>query len=175
MLPGHMDRNLLQPMYARIFEKIKAASPDQIMMFEPPLFPDFLGFSVLGHQVDYFPAVGFTKPPGAEVNSPNHALNFHTYCCNMNGDVCAKYGEPEAKYQESGECLKWHTSGFSARSADAKRLGIPIILSEFGSCLDTKQCFKEIMDVTDTADQYLSGWAYWQFKTFKDLTSSAGN
>lgn len=103
-----MDKNLLQPMYARIFDKIKAASPDGIMMFEPPLFPDFLGFQVFGYQIDYFPSVGFSKPPGADIGSANHALNIHTYCCNMNPDVCAKYGEPEVKYQESGECLKWH-------------------------------------------------------------------
>ena len=48
---------------------MKAANNSSIMMFEPPLFPDFLGFNVFGHQFDYFPDVGFEKPPGAEVGS----------------------------------------------------------------------------------------------------------
>lgn len=92
----------------------------------------------------------------------------------MNGDVCAKNGEPEAKYLASGECLKWHEQYFTTRAADAKRLGIPVILSEFGSCLDTDECATEIQQVSDTADKYLTSWAYWQFKTYKDLTSTAG-
>jgi len=28
--------------------------------------------------------------------------------------------------------------------------------------------------VTDHADDNLAGWAYWQFKYFEDLTTSAG-
>jgi hypothetical protein len=28
--------------------------------------------------------------------------------------------------------------------------------------------------VTDIADEKLAGWAYWEFKTYKDLTTSAG-
>lgn len=27
--------------------------------------------------------------------------------------------------------------------------------------------------MTDACDTYLTSWAYWQFKTFKDLTTSA--
>jgi len=28
--------------------------------------------------------------------------------------------------------------------------------------------------VADTCDESLVGWAYWEFKKFKDLTTSAG-
>lgn len=35
-------------------------------------------------------------------------------------------------------------------------------------------CTQEINQVCDVADESLSGWAYWQFKTFEDLTTSAG-
>lgn len=48
--PGNMDREILAPMYTRIFEKIKAASPDAVMMFEPPVaFPEQQGLSLFGH------------------------------------------------------------------------------------------------------------------------------
>ena len=117
------------------------------------------------------PAVGFKTPPGAENNSPFHALNDHTYCCGLNADVCAAKGEPDAKYTD--KCLGWHQKRFSQRTADAKRMGIPLIISEFGSCMDTDSCYTEIKQVADTADEYLTGWAYWQFKTYRDVTSSA--
>ena len=48
-------------------------------------------------------------------------------------------------------------------------------MSEFGSCLNTEACSVEIQQVADASDTILAGWAYWQFKNFKDLTSSAGD
>jgi endoglycosylceramidase len=47
-------------------------------------------------------------------------------------------------------------------------------LSEFGACLTEGPCTQEIKFVADEADKYLAGWAYWQFKFFEDLTTSAG-
>lgn len=41
--------------------------------------------------------------------------------------------------------------------------------------MDTDDCVREIKQVTDVCDEYITSWAYWQFKTYKDLTSSAGN
>ena len=47
-------------------------------------------------------------------------------------------------------------------------------MSEFGACLDTDTCATEIKQVADVSDEHLVGWAYWQFKNFEDLTTSAG-
>lgn len=33
----------------------------------------------------------------------------------------------------------------------------------------------EINSVVDACDEYLASWAYWQFKTFMDITTSAGD
>ena len=52
---------------------------------------------------------------------------------------------------------------------------MPLIISEFGACLDSEACKVEIEAVADTCDHHLVGWAYWQFKEFKDLTTSAGD
>jgi len=38
--------------------------------------------------------LGFEKPPGGELNSKNHVLNDHTYCCQLSMSICAKTGEP---------------------------------------------------------------------------------
>tara|TARA_B110000285_G_scaffold204191_1_gene240939 strand:- start:146 stop:655 length:510 start_codon:yes stop_codon:yes gene_type:complete len=40
--------------------------------------------------------------------------------------------------------------------------------------MDSSECVTEVTQVTDVADQHLAGWAYWEFKTYKDLTTSAG-
>jgi len=63
----------------------------------------------------------------------------------------------------------------NTRDADAKALGIPLAITEFGSCLDTDDCVREITQVADICDDKMASWAYWQFKTYNDLTSSAGN
>ena len=76
LLPGKMDRTQLAPMYARIYERYQKNDPNSLMWFEPASFPDEVG--VLSGIV--FP-VGFITPPGAEIGSPNHVLNDHTYCC----------------------------------------------------------------------------------------------
>ena len=48
------------------------------------------------------------------------------------------------------------------------------MISEFGACLTEAPCTQEIQQVTDISDEKLVGWAYWEFKTYKDLTTSAG-
>lgn len=47
-------------------------------------------------------------------------------------------------------------------------------MSEFGACMDTDACQTEIMQVADVSDEHLASWAYWQFKSYKDLTTTAG-
>ena len=61
------------------------------------------------------------------------------------------------------------------RRADAKRLGVPMFVSEFGACLDSDTCAREIDQVGDVCEEYGIGWSYWQYKTYKDITTSAGN
>ena len=48
-------------------------------------------------------------------------------------------------------------------------------MSEFGACLDSDVCAREINQVGDVCEESLLGWSYWQYKTYKDLTTSAGN
>ena len=50
-----------------------------------------------------------------------------------------------------------------------------MVVSEFGACYGTEICAREITQVTENADIVLAGWAYWQFKLFHDLTTSAGS
>ena len=75
-VPGSFDNRALEPTYARAFEEAyKPADPQAIMFFEASEFPDEMG--ILGGLVF---DLGFSKPPGGEMNSTNHILNDHTYC-----------------------------------------------------------------------------------------------
>ena len=80
----------------------------------------------------------------------------------------------EAPLNKSDECLGWHQLRIGTRSEDAQRYKIPLIISEFGACTASEACAQEITAVTETCDQFLVGWAYWEFKKFHDITTTAG-
>jgi hypothetical protein len=138
------------------------------MFFEPGEFPDEIG-TPFGGLV--FP-LGFTELPGGKDQVTTHVLNDHTYCCQLSADICAATGEPAL--DKSADCLAWHEKRLGTRVEDAERYGVPLIISEFGACLGTESCIQEIKAVTDTCDDNLLGWAYWQLKNYADLTTSAG-
>ena len=74
--PGKFDKVALEPLYSRAYlEAYKEADSSNLMFFEASEFPDEMG--ILGGLVFN---LGFTKPPGGEMNSPFHVLNDHTYC-----------------------------------------------------------------------------------------------
>ena len=168
-IPGVMDRKHLAPTYAAAFERYVKHDPNAMMWFEPVTDPDVDGWLNGG---TIFP-VGFVTPPGGEYNSANHVLNDHTYCCQLGGwpQPC-ETGEPSPDLAD--ECLAWHRKRVGTRSTDAERLGVPYHITEFGACLTKEPCTQEITQVCDVADEFLVGWAYWQFKYYEDLTTSAG-
>ena len=63
MTPGKFNKDLLQPLYARIYNIYRKYSNKKIMYFEPGQFPDTVG--VEGGKI--FP-LGFTEAPGGSQN-----------------------------------------------------------------------------------------------------------
>lgn len=172
LLPGQFDANKLNPMYEKIFAKLKSVSTKNVMWFEPCQFPDGVGIGVPGYPGVF--NVGFKKPPGGVIGSANHILNDHAYCCQASPEVCTATGEPQAK--DKTRCADWHKKKIGKRATNAKTLGVPLFWSEFGSCMNTDECVTEITQVCDNADAFgSSGWAYWQYKNYKDLTSTSGD
>lgn len=164
--PGKQDEVELAPMYKRIYkEAYKAADLESIMWFEPNQFPDSIGVGK-----GYLFPVGFETPPGADIGSPFHVLNDHSYCCAAGATVC-KGGEPTADRKDF--CADYHNRKLALRDKDAKRLGVPLFISEFGACLTEENCVPEIDAVANAADRYAAGWAYWEFKEYADLTTTA--
>lgn len=125
-------------MYAKIFGKLNAASKENMMWFQPAQVPDGFGVGIplLSH-------IGFTTPPGSStITSSTHVLNEHDYCCELGPGICAENGEPVEGMTK--KCLNWHQKKFSMRTEDAKRLGVPMFLSEFGACMGSAACVTEI-------------------------------
>ena len=120
------------------------------MYFEPGQFPD----AYLGK----VKPTGFEKPPGGQLFSRNHVLNDHSYCCQLGDGVCDS-GEPDPNRGE--ECQEFHALRIGTRADDAKKLGLPFIVSEFGACYGSDVCAREITQVADECDKVLAGWAYW--------------
>lgn len=71
-------------------------------------------------------------------------------------------------------CNEYHEVKVAVRSADAKKVNVPLIISEFGACMGGDTCIVEITGLLDAADNHLTGWAYWQYKKLGDLTTTAG-
>ena len=166
-IPGYTDKEFLAPMYEKIYAKYKANDEDALMWFEPVVHPDITA----EEPANVFP-VGFVSPPGGEIGSNKHILNDHTYCCQLNSTICSS-GEPDQT--RADDCYDWHHLRISTRDEDAKRLGVPLMISEFGACLTEGPCKMEIDQVGKVTDEYLVGWAYWQFKYYEDLTTSASS
>jgi hypothetical protein len=140
------------------------------MWFEPGQIPDEVG---LTPDLNWVFAAGFPNPPGGQKGSKHHALNDHTYCCQLGGAICEKTGEPTTV--DPKKCQAWHEKRLAVRSADAEKLGIPLAITEFGSCLDSDYCVREITQVTDASDSKLASWAYWEYKNYEDFSTVSGN
>lgn len=162
--PGHLDSNLLAPLYARVFKDYQAIDPQSIMAFEPtPMPPDVIA------------NVGFKTPPGGSINSAHHIMNEHTYCCGPLSTVCVEEGGSHmAVTFWKTFCNYFHEYKVWRMGQDARKLQIPLLISEFGACTDVAPCVTEITQVTERSDEVLGSWAYWQYKTFHDLTTTAG-
>lgn len=137
------------------------------MFYEPVQTPDT--FAMFGGVI--FPT-GFSKNPGADESSRRHALNDHTYCCEVSEDMCA---EKEPPLDQEETCRDFHQRRLNIRDRDAERYNVPLIITEFGACTSSQNCINEINAVVDACDDYLTSWTYWQFKPFMDITTSAGN
>jgi len=73
-------------------------------------------------------------------------------------DVC-KSGEPELDMAET--CRNNHLQNVKRAEDYTDKFNIGRIITEFGSCYNTKNCYNEISSLADAADQKLVSWAYW--------------
>jgi hypothetical protein len=111
-------------------------------------------------------------PEREEQQTTNAVLHDHFYCCQMEWSMCNKHGEPLPDEKSGQRCQDWHRRRMNQRQEDAKKLNVPLMITEFGACYETATCAREIRQVLDECERTLcAGWAYWQFKQYRDHTT----
>lgn len=80
--------------------------------------------------------------------------------------------EGEPPLSESDTCRKFHFQKIRTRNDDATKFKVPLIITEFGACSNSMNCFTEITNSCDAFDDSLASWAHWQYKGFGDFTTT---
>lgn len=166
LIPSRADMKQLLPVYEKIEQAIREIDPDFLLFFENMPFPDFLplfGGLILG---------GLRKTPGPI----NQVYNVHSYCCNSGADACPSSGEPTLEISRK-RCPGYHKKKIETNLKDAEILKTPLIISEFGNCLDGEACFNELSGVVRNAEKHFVSWAYWIYKHLDDpyVNSTSSN
>ena len=163
LIPGYTDNNYLKNFYFKIFSEIKKIKKDFLYFLGPTSLPDSLplfGGQNLG---------GFISPPLGEDELAYQVLNIQSYCCMAGPNMCLN-GEPSLKDSES-ICPLFHKRRLEKNKKSANSLGIPLLVSEFGSCSNSVSCLNEIKAFTNSAENNLISWIYYMYKPFNDLNS----
>jgi len=164
--PTKFDRTILYPLAQQAHTIVRKVDDEKAVFFEGAQFPDtqpFLGGKTL--------SLGFPDTPGGADYVDRQVLNDHTYCCQASGSMCDE-GEPPLDKDKT--CRKFHRQKVLKRAEDASNYGVPLMFTEFGACFDGDRCATEIKNSADAFDLGLSSWAYWQYKSFGDFTTTGG-
>jgi len=145
MLPKRTEEQFLQPMYASLHSAIREVDDEKIIFFE-------------GITIDYWQS-GFTQGPGGTSYNDRQAISYHIYCV------------ADPTKVEALLCSGVDQEFFSMRRKDGERLGLPIIMTEFGATQDLKGAIFSLKDVLKQADKHQQSWCYWQYKYYEDLTT----
>lgn len=146
LLPRVAEKNFLQPMYEYVNKAIREVDDEKIIFFE-------------GLTIDYWQN-GFTQGPGGAAYNDRQALAYHVYCPTDGGSAI-----------KQAACNLLDDTFFALRKKDATRLGVGMIMTEFGAAEDIKADIQQLIRTTDMADKYQQSWMYWQFKYYQDITT----
>lgn len=146
LLPHYAEKNYLQPLYQYLHKAIRNVDNEKIIFFE-------------GLTIDYWQS-GFTAPPGPAEYNDRQVLAYHIYCPIDNGNPKIIVG-----------CDAIDDVFFQLRKKDSNRLGVGMIMTEFGAAEDIKPDLIKMTSLTDLADRHQQSWMYWQFKYYQDLTT----
>lgn len=104
--------------------------------------------------------IKFRDPPCGRLEEARQVYTSHTYCNFWN---------------DTRIMTMCHEEHITDKKKYAKKLNVPHFLTEFGACSNDFWCETECRIATDICERELVGWSYWQFKTYKDFTTLAGD
>jgi endoglycosylceramidase len=145
LIPGVSDAKNLQPFYAALTAAIRAVDNDTMIFFEP---------ATGGNLLDATPA-GFSAAPDA-----NAALSGHIYCPLIESDM--PYENVSQAWSDYEFCQGLNALQVDVRYGDARRYGVPWILSEFGAVSQQNVTEVYLSFMADLMDAQPAGsWTYW--------------
>ena len=164
LMPGYIDDHRLKDFYIKLNDGIKEVDPNYTMLFEPTPFPDTLPLFG-GHALSTF-----SSAP-VDTEQRQQMFNVHNYCCAADQNIC-KDGEPKIE-DATTKCPDFHERKTKKNKQQAEKMGVPLIVTEFGACSKSESCYYEMLGVVKAADKYLTSWCYWMYKAFNDHTTTA--
>jgi len=149
--PASADRKHLAPLYEKLNQAIRSIDNDHLIFYEPIV-------------IDYIRRqAGFDHVPGGAVYNNRSVYSYHIYC-----GLTDRNGEPTND-------LICHLSEdylFDLYIRDYQKIGGGGVLTEWGNMPENPIDIKTIDYMLDQADKFKVSWAWWQFKSFHDITTS---
>jgi endoglycosylceramidase len=146
LFPGYAEKTYLQPLYEHLHKAIRAVDDSKIIFFE-------------GLTIDYWQS-GFSAGPGGVEYNDRQALAYHIYC---------PLQDPSGKKEVVCDVINDALLAF--RRKDAERMGVAMLMTEFGAAEDIKADIFALEETARLADRFQQSWMYWQFKYYEDLTT----
>jgi endoglycosylceramidase len=147
LLPGESDKANLQPMYAAVAQAIRKVDSTTPIWFEP---------ATGGNILDALP-VGFDAIP-----DPNSVMGYHIYCPMLQSDLPHPSKANQTNLWDDLElCLALNGAQLDIRGSDTAKLGVPGVLTEFGSVSQMNQTEALLRWTVEQAEQRLLPWVYW--------------
>eukprot|EP01031_Cornospumella_fuschlensis_P028006 gene28006-33819_t len=146
LLPTYAEQHYLQPMYEYLHKKIRSVDDEKIIFFE-------------GLTISYW-RTGFTAGPGGAEYNDRQVMAYHVYCPTDGGSAAKVFA-----------CDLIDDYFFSRRINDGERLGVGLMMTEFGAAEDIKTDLAVLESVANRADSFKQSWMYWQFKYYQDITT----
>lgn len=150
--PGYADQQFLFPMYQKVYNAIREVDTEHIVFFESAVS-------------DEYPC-GFPSGPGGPEADEVQAYSYHVYC-----------GPTDANGDPTKPLLCNYTDDyiFDVKQYDHKRMGVAGFMTEFGAMLGTQAGIDSLHYLLGKADHSLQSWAYWQYKTYEDITTASSS
>eukprot|EP01125_Pyxidicula_operculata_P015605 TRINITY_DN5320_c0_g1_i1.p1 TRINITY_DN5320_c0_g1~~TRINITY_DN5320_c0_g1_i1.p1 ORF type:complete len:517 (-),score=117.21 TRINITY_DN5320_c0_g1_i1:100-1650(-) len=148
---GKADLEHLQPMYDYLSSRIRTADTTKLIFFEPTLI-DYVHVSP-----------GFTHVPGGPSYKNQSIFSYHIYC----GDT-GRNGEPKSEFL----CEVQDDVLFDLFVDDYENLGGGGFITEWGNMPNNPVDVDDINYFTGACDNNLISWAWWQFKSYHDVTTT---
>jgi len=152
LVPGHADKVNLYPMYMSAADAIRKNDNETLIFYEKAIC------NAIG-------PLGFPTVPGGDQYRDRSVYSWHNYC----GTVDRSGNPLNFLICEGEQEVQWLQD---LHDIDVTKCGA--FLTEFGAVAgNNTKSLEDLEWVVDSADKVLQSWAYWQYKSYNDITTAS--